>query len=96
MMMIVGSKVSRKRDGVTERAAKILAVLLAGVLAESWVRDNLEGLLSNWENSEKQILLTRVVVDVAQRYNSVLGVGPGMLGSRAASAASADVLYKEA
>ena len=36
-----------------------------------------------------------MVFDVARRYNSILGVGPGMLGSRAASAASADVLYKE-
>ncbi|TMG91967.1 MAG: hypothetical protein E6H73_12215 [Betaproteobacteria bacterium] len=69
--------------------------MLTGVLAESWVRDNFEGFISNWENSEKQVLLARVVFDVAQRYNSVLGVGPGMLGSRAASAASADVLYKE-
>jgi hypothetical protein len=94
MMMIVGAKASRSRT-LLRASAAVLAVLLAGVLAESWVRDNFEGLVSNWENSEKQILLTHVVVDLAQRYNSILGVGPGMLGSRAASAASADVLYKE-
>jgi hypothetical protein len=39
--------------------------------------------------------LTRVAFDMGERYNFILGVGPGMLGSRAASAASADILYKE-
>ena len=73
----------------------ILAISLTGLLAESWVRDNFEGFVSNLENSEKRTLLTRVVFGVAERYNSILGVGPGMLGSRAASAASGDVLYKE-
>jgi hypothetical protein len=73
----------------------ILVILLTGVLAQSWVRDNFEGLVSNWENSEKRILLTRVFFELGHRYNSILGVGPGMLGSRAASAASADILYKE-
>jgi hypothetical protein len=70
-------------------------ILLAGVLGESWVQDNLGGLIWNWENSEKRVLLARVVFDIGQRYNSILGVGPGMLGSRAASAASGDILYKE-
>jgi hypothetical protein len=94
MLLVAGTGISRM--GTLFRAAvAIVALLLTGVLAESWVRDNFEGLISNWENSEKQVLLARVVFDVAQRYNSILGVGPGMLGSRAASAASADVLYKE-
>src|SRR5438876_10300502 len=73
----------------------ILTIALTGLLAESWVRENVEGFVSNLENSEKLTLLTRVVFGVAERYNSILGVGPGMLGSRAASAASGDVLYKE-
>ena len=94
MLLIAGTGISRIGTAIRVGAA-ILALLLTGVLAESWVRDNFEGLVSNWENSEKQVLLTRVAFDVAQRYNSILGVGPGMLGSRAASAASADVLYKE-
>ncbi len=94
MMVLVGAAVSRAGT-VLRMSCAILLVLLTGLSAEPWVRDNFEGLISNWENSEKQILLTRMVVDVAQRYNSILGVGPGMLGSRAASAASADVLYKE-
>jgi hypothetical protein len=94
MLLIAGTGISRM--GTVFRAGvAILAILLTGVFAESWVRDNFEGFISNWENSEKQVLLTRVVFDVGQRYNSILGVGPGMLGSRAASAASADVLYKE-
>src|ERR1022692_1041111 len=94
MLLIAGTGISRIGT-VLRTGVAILAILLSGVLAESWVRDNFEGFISNWENSEKQILLTRVVSGVAQRYNSILGVGPGMLGSRAASAASADVIYKE-
>ena len=94
MLLIAGTGISRIGT-VFRTGVAILALLLTGVLAESWVRDNFEGFVSNWENSEKQVLLARVVFDVAQRYNSMLGVGPGMLGSRAASAASADVLYKE-
>jgi hypothetical protein len=94
MLVIAGGGISRKR-AVSRAAVAILTILLTGMLAESWVRDNFEGFVSNLENSEKQTLLTRVVFGVAERYNSILGVGPGMLGSRAASAASADVLYKE-
>jgi hypothetical protein len=94
VLLIAGTGISRIGT-VFRTGVAILALLLTGVLAESWVRDNFEGFVSNWENSEKQVLLARVVFDVAQRYNSMLGVGPGMLGSRAASAASADVLYKE-
>jgi hypothetical protein len=94
MLFVAGSGISR--TGTVLRAGlAILAILLMGVLAESWVRDNVEGFISNLEDSEKLVLLTRVVFGVAERYNSVLGVGPGMLGSRAASAASGDVLYKE-
>jgi hypothetical protein len=94
ILLIAGTGISRIGTAIRAGAA-ILALLLMGVLAESWVRDNFDGFVSNWENSEKQVLLARVAFDVAQRYNSILGVGPGMLGSRAASAASADVLYKE-
>lgn len=94
LLTIAGTGVSRSGTALRTGVA-IFAILLSGVLAQSWVQDNFEGLISNWENSEKQILLNRVVFGVAQRYNSILGVGPGMLGSRAASAASADVLYKE-
>ncbi|MET0166994.1 MAG: hypothetical protein ABW318_18575 [Vicinamibacterales bacterium] len=94
MLLIAGTGISR--IGTVFRASVVtLAILLTGVLAESWVRDNLEGFISNWENSEKRTLLARMVFDVGQRYNSVLGVGPGMLASRAASAASGDVLHKE-
>jgi len=94
MLMVVGTDLSRLRT-VRRSSMAILVILLTGVLAQSWVRDNFEGLVSNWENSEKRILLTRVFFELGQRYNSILGVGPGMLGSRAASAASADILYKE-
>jgi hypothetical protein len=94
MLFIAGSGISRTRT-VLRAGVAILAILLMGVLAESWVRDNVEAFISNLESSEKRVLLTRVVFGVAERYNSVLGVGPGMLGSRAASAASGDVLYKE-
>ena len=94
MLLIAGTGISRM--GTLFRAAVAIVVLvLMGGLAQSWVRDNFEGFMSNWENSEKQVLLARVVFDASERYNSILGVGPGMLGSRAASAASADVLYKE-
>jgi hypothetical protein len=94
LLFIAGSGISRTGNALRAGLA-ILAILLMGVLAESWVRDNVEGFISNLEDSEKLVLLTRVVFGVAERYNSVLGVGPGMLGSRAASAASGDVLYKE-
>lgn len=94
MVLIMGTGISRIgtlfRSGVA-----IVVILLAGSLSESWVRDNFEGVISNWEISEKRILLTRVVFDIGQRYNPILGVGPGMLGSRAASVASGDILYKE-
>jgi hypothetical protein len=94
LLIIAGNGISRTGSALRAGLA-ILAILLMGVLAESWVRDNVEGFISNLEGSEKLVLLTRVVFGVAERYNSVLGVGPGMLGSRAASAASGDVLYKE-
>src|SRR5207248_2939712 len=54
MMMIVGAAASRSRTMI-RMGAGIVAVLVAGVVAEPWVRDNFEGLISNWENSEKQI-----------------------------------------
>ncbi len=95
LILATGTTISRI-GAVLRVSVAILAIALTGIIAESWVRDNYEGLISNWENSEKQILLKRVVFGVAERYNSILGVGPGMLGSRAASAASADVLYKDA
>ncbi len=94
MILATGTTISRIA-AVLRLSVAILALALTGMIAESWVRDNYEGLISNWENSEKQILLTRVVFGVAERYNSILGVGPGMLGSRAANAASADVLFKD-
>jgi hypothetical protein len=94
MVLIAGTGISR--IGTLFRSSvAIVVILLAGVLAESWVRDNFEVFVSSWETSEKRILLERVVFDFGQRYNFLLGVGPGMLGSRAASAASADILYKE-
>jgi len=93
-LLIAGDGISRTAT-VLRAGVAVLAILLMGVLAESWVRDNVEGFISNLQTSEKRVLLTRVVVGIAERYNSVLGVGPGMLGSRAASAASGDVLYKE-
>jgi hypothetical protein len=94
MLFIAGIGISRT-GAVLRAGVAILVILLVGVLAESWVRDNAEAFISNLESSEKRVLLTRVVFGVAERYNSILGVGPGMLGSRAASAASGDVLYKE-
>jgi len=94
MLVIAGGAISRVGTGLRAGAA-ILLLLLMGVSAESWVRDNFAGLVSNWEDSEKRTLLSRITFDIADRYNSILGVGPGMLGSRAASAASADVLFKE-
>jgi hypothetical protein len=94
MLLIAGGGIFRIGNWV-RTIIVILAIGLTGLLAESWVWENFEGLVSNLENSEKRTLLTRVVFGVAERYNSILGVGPGMLGSRAASAASADVLYKE-
>src|SRR5262249_52478328 len=93
MVLIAGTGISRIGTLLRSSVA-IIAILLAGALSESWVRDNFEGFMSNWENSEKRILLTRVAFDIGERYNFILGVGPGMLGSRAASAASADIIYK--
>jgi hypothetical protein len=94
MLFIAGIGIPRTATMLRSGAA-IVAILLMGVLAESWVMTYAEAFFSNLETSEKRVLLTRVVFGVAERYNSVLGVGPGMLGSRAASAASGDVLYKE-
>ena len=94
LLLFAGTGISRIGT-VFRVGVAMLAILLMGMLAESWVRYNFDAFVSGWEDSEKRVLLTRVVFDVAQRYSAILGVGPGMLGSRAASAASADVLYKE-
>jgi hypothetical protein len=94
MVLIAGTGISRIGT-LLRSSVVIIVILLAGALSESWVRDNFEGFMSNLENSEKRILLTRVALEMGERYNFILGVGPGMLGSRAASVASGDILYKE-
>lgn len=95
LMFLIASKSISRIGAVVRVGIGILAIALTALVAESWVQDNVEGFIANLGNSEKQVLLTRVIFGFPERYNSILGVGPGMLGSRAASAASAEVLFKD-
>ena len=69
----------------------VVALLLTGVLAESWVGTTSEGVHVGWENSRTSPAGARGLRCRATIIPS-LGVGPGMLGSRAAAPLPADVL----
>jgi len=93
-LWLAGGDVSR-RSLALRAIALIAAGAAATLLAHSWIEENADAFASNWQESGKHALFERIFGEFGGRYNAVLGVGPGMAGSRAASAASADVLFKE-
>ncbi len=85
------------------KAKSVLFLLFGGLglfLAFSAISGNLEAIKTwagyQFEHSHKIVFLNKVFNQMDDYgYSDMLGVGPGMLGSRAANAVSADVLHKE-
>lgn len=94
LLWIRGDDISRGR--VAKRAALgVVAIAVIAFVARSWMLENVDAFVTNWQDSGKHMLFDRLFGTFDERYNAVVGIGPGMLGSRAANVASPDVLFKE-
>lgn len=91
-------------QGLLRGKIKAVLFLLAGGLGVVFIISTLAsqlGAIKAWseyqyEYSHKIIFLDRVFNQMeTYGYSNLFGVGPGMLGSRAANAVSSDVLHKE-
>lgn len=91
-------------QGVLRGKLKSVLISIAGFLLIGLVLSLVSGNLASikswaeyqYEHSHKILFLDRVFNKMENYgYSNLLGVGPGMLGSRAANAVSSDVLHKE-